>query len=139
MLGELEAALERAAGNALIEDVLALGLVALFALARNAEHAIVQLHVQVLLGEARDRDGDAVMGLVGALDVVGRVAIAGVVLGYLIQHVEQPVEADGRTEKRGKIESHGHNLLRSDVVWSLAPSGPEAFLLPGCRQGHPGT
>ena len=137
MLGELEAALERAAGNALVKDVLALRLVALFALARNGEHAVVQLHIQVLLGEPGHRNADAVMGLVGTFDVIGRVAVAGIVLRNLVQHVEQPVEADGRTEKRGKIESHGHNLLRSDVVWSLAPSGPEAVSMPGCRLATP--
>ena len=74
---------------------------ALFALAGDRQHAVAHLDVQVLLGEAGDRDRDAVVGLVGALDVVGGIAVAGI--DGLFEHVEQMVEADGGTEIGGKI------------------------------------
>ena len=98
MLGELEAALEGAAGDALVQEV---GLCALFALAGDGQHAILHVHRQVLVGKAGDRHGDAIVILVAALDIVGRIAL----LGRGIQQVQKPVKADGGAEKRRMIDN----------------------------------
>src|SRR5262249_55235687 len=96
--GELEAALEGAPGNAMVEIAL---LLAVFTLARERQHAIADLDVQIFLGKACDRDRDPIVGLIGTLDIVGRVAVAGI--DGRIEHVEQMVESDGGTEIGGKV------------------------------------
>ena len=68
MLGELEAALKGAAGNALVQKG-GLRLLNIFALAGDREHAVLHVYRQVLLGKAGDSQGDAVIILVGPLDM----------------------------------------------------------------------
>src|SRR5689334_13958622 len=60
VLGQLEAALERTAGNSLIEIGL-LAVAGVFPLALDRQHALAHLDVQLLFAEAGDRNGDAVM------------------------------------------------------------------------------
>src|ERR1700688_1546946 len=130
--------MKRTAGNALIEKCRLALFAALFALALNGEHAFANFHVQILLAEARHRKRDAVMGVVGALDVVGGIGLGRVVLRHGIQKVEQPVKADGRTEQWGEIEtSHGSQPpFRSVVVWAR-PSWAEPLTPPGSPQAIP--
>src|SRR5580698_9004927 len=73
MLGKLEAAVEGPTGNALIQVVMFRGV---FASARDGQHAITQLDIQILLAEASNSKRDPVACLVGAFDVVGRKAVA---------------------------------------------------------------
>ena len=73
MLGQLEAALEGAAGNALMQIGRLLGFG--FALAGDGQDAVADLDAEILLAKAGDRDGDAIMVLVAAFDVVGRIAL----------------------------------------------------------------
>ena len=107
---------------------MALGL----ALAVDGQDAVAHFDVEILLGEAGDRQGDAVMILVGALDIVGRIARGAF---GLIQKIKQAIEADGGTEKRGIIQTHDDNLLEAlsppptdDGAGSGADSPPEQLL-----------
>ena len=64
--------------------------------------------------EARQRHRDAVVVFAGPLDVVGRPVRRRFGTRRLVQHVEQPVEADGRAVKGRKVVgSHDHILLRA--------------------------
>ena len=109
VLGELEDALEGAGGDALMEHfaLLLLGLRLLLTL--DGQRVLLGLDRKIGLGEAGDRDGDPVGVLAGPLDIVGRVGRAAAFEArYLIEHREQPVEADGRTIEGSKIEcTHG--------------------------------
>src|SRR5215204_1132248 len=65
-------------------------------------------------GEAREGHGDTVVVFAGPLDVVGWPVRRGFGTGRLVQHVEQPVEADRRAVKgREIVGSHDHILLRA--------------------------
>src|SRR5690606_28494171 len=99
-------------GDAAIEifdAVLALfGLLAL-----DRQHVAVGLDRNLVFREAGDRHGDAISVLAGALDIVGRIARRTVGRRELVKHAEQPVEADGRTIERGKIDvTHDSVLLQ---------------------------
>src|SRR5579871_6185981 len=100
MLGELEAALKAAAGDALVKQrglpVVGLAL----ALAGDGEDAVLHVNRQVLLGEAGDRKGDAIIILVGAFDIVRGVTLFG--RGF--QKPDQAVKTDGRAEKRRIVD-----------------------------------
>src|SRR5690606_15658519 len=54
MVGELEAALEGAAGNAAIQDLALVGLAILTALALHGQHVLVYLDAEVLVAETGD-------------------------------------------------------------------------------------
>ena len=73
-VGQHEAALELARGDAAVQEGAALGVVGLAA----ADHQLVVLQGdrEVVLGEAGDGEGDPVAALVALLDVVGRIAVA---------------------------------------------------------------
>ena len=127
VVGKLEHALESASGDALVEhlaDVLFLHLL----LALDGQRVFLRLDRQLVLAEAGDGYGDAIVVLAGALDVVGRVARSGL---KAVQHRKQPVEADGRAIEGSKIESsHGiSSCERHAVVRRMA--GPRGFVQPG--------
>ena len=73
MVGELEDALERARRDALVEHLAVLLFLGLLG-ALDRQRVLFRLDRQVVLAEAGDRDGDAVLVLAGPLDVVGRIA-----------------------------------------------------------------
>jgi hypothetical protein len=106
-VGELEHALEGTRRDAAIQHlgfVLAV-LIGDF-LALDRQRVFLGDDGEFVLGEAGDGDGDAVVVLAGALDVIGRIA-RRIAIG-LIEQVEEAVEADGGTIKRGEVEStHG--------------------------------
>src|SRR5262249_15157902 len=108
MLGELEDALERARGDALVEH-LALLLVGLgLLLALDGQRILLRLERDVVLGKARDCDRDAVGVLAGPLDVVGRIGRARDGDRPLVEDREELVESDGGTIEGSKIErTHG--------------------------------
>jgi hypothetical protein len=111
MLGKLEAALESAAGDALMEQ----GggrLVGVFALAGNGEYAILHVNRQVLLGKAGDSQRDSIVIFIAALDIVGRIAL----LGRGLQQADQAIEADSGAEKGRVIDTHGQPP--ESVVWA---------------------
>src|SRR5215204_3054224 len=87
-------------------------------------------------GEAREGHGDTVVVFAGPLDVVGWPVRRGFGTGRLVQHVEQPVEADRRAVKGGEIVgSHDHILLRA--TWKRERRIPSGTLRPrrGRRRG----
>src|SRR5262249_44911740 len=102
----------RARRDALVEH-LALLLVGLgLLLALDRQRVLLRLDRDVGVGEARDRERDAVGVLAGPLDVVGRVARAGVEARDLVEHRKEPVESDGGTIEGSKIErTHGISSL----------------------------
>src|SRR5262249_1399733 len=97
MLGELETALERATGDALIEIPL---LGSLFALATDTKNSVTNLDGQILLAKPGHSERHPVVVLVSAFNVVGRIGLGAVT--DLVQHVEDVVEADRGTEKGRK-------------------------------------
>ena len=101
MLGKLETALKAAAGNALVQQRRG-GLFGLVTLAADGQDTVLHVHGKLLFGKAGDRQSDAVIVFVAALDVVGRIAL----LGRGFQKTEQPVKAYGGTEKGGIIDTH---------------------------------
>src|SRR6185437_5327676 len=88
-----------AARYAAIEEVLLAGF---FSLAGNKEHAIAGFDIEVLLAEAGYGQRDPIMGLIGPLNVVGRIPAAHV--GSPLHQTEQMVETDGRAGVGGKIK-----------------------------------
>src|SRR5690348_2874155 len=102
MLGQLELALESAPGDALMQIG---GLGRIFALAGDGQHAIGDFDAEILFRKAGGGDGDAIIILVAALDIVGRVAaLRGV---GILEQVEKTVEADSGTIERRIIQTHG--------------------------------
>ena len=78
MLGKLEAGARRRGRRCPDADRTACRSRLAFALAGDGEDAVLDLDGEVLFGKAGDGDGDAVMILVAALDIVGRIALGGV-------------------------------------------------------------
>src|SRR3569832_299285 len=134
ILGQLEAQLEGALGNAAMEELTSLAF-ALRSLGTLDDEAVLfGLETQVAVGKAGDGDRDAIGVLADLLDVVGRIG-----LGFLAHEageaVEQPVEADGRTIEGGKIVGLHLHILRSeqrdDVRVSHTPSRNRRRRIPG--------
>src|SRR6185369_2557927 len=110
VVGKLEAALERAGRDALIEHLTLLLVALLLLLAADRERVFLGLDRQLVLRKARNRNRDAIGVIAGPLDVVGRVGRRR--FNGVIEHREQTVEADGGTIKGSKVESsHGISSL----------------------------
>ena len=104
MVGELEAALEGAGGNALIKHF---GLVSRFAggfIAANGERAFLHFDIEFLIGEARDRDRNPVGVVAGALDIVRRVGRRRAV-ERVVEQRKHTVEADRGAVKGSEVET----------------------------------
>ena len=137
MVGQLEAALEAPRRDAAIE-VLHLFALGRGLLAADRQAVLLDGDVEVVLGEARHRHGDAVVVVADLFDVVGRIAVAVVEAGLRVQQIHHAVETDGGAHKGGEINtSHSHILLLSNMVelpgsttigrthYALLQSGPE--------------
>src|SRR5215471_1924121 len=119
MVGQLEDALKGAGGDALIEYLAVLLFLGLLG-ALDRQRVLFRLDRQLVLAEAGNGNGYAVVVLTGALDVVRRVARRGF---EAIKHRKQAVKADGGTVKGCKIErSHGISSIveRHAVVRRMA-------------------
>src|SRR5262249_18273007 len=116
VIGELEAPLEGACGDASVQELttLVLGLL----LTADVEDLLLDVDLQLVLGEASNRHGDLVLVVGESLDVVGRIrGSAGVEAGHGVQQIEQPVEADRGAIEGGKIDLvHHKSSCGSDVV-----------------------
>src|SRR5690606_7459527 len=98
----------RTAGNAAVKhlDAFAVLVLALFTL--DGQDVAMGLDRKIILREAGNRHRNAVSILARALDTVRRISLAAVRLGKRIKHGEEPVETDGRTVQRRKVDvTHG--------------------------------
>src|SRR5215211_7650117 len=113
MLGKVEALPEGPRCDAPVQDLSALLLFGV--LVAGHEQGVLLLDALDLAGgEARQRHRDAIVVFAGPLDVVGRPVRRRFGTRRLVQHIEQPVEADGRAvEGRKVVGSHDHILLRA--------------------------
>src|SRR6185437_5149944 len=112
MVGKSEAPLERAVGDSAIDEVAVL-LLTLFGLAaRDDQLVLLAGNVDLVAGEAGDGELDAII-VVALLDQIeGRVIfLASLAEAVVLEHVEQPVEADSGTPERREIESTTHGLV----------------------------
>ena len=138
VVGELEAALERTRGDALIEDFALVGFALLDGpLRRGRSGCFPASRSRFVFGEAGDRDRDAIVVFAGALDVVGRVGRRRLDAGVLIQHREEPVETDGRTIERERshkfalhillMKRHEQRAPNGDTLVFARPNGPRSL------------
>src|SRR5690606_8234031 len=102
VVGELEATLERASGNAAMQ-ILRI-LVGGFA-ARHEKHVLLLRDGKLVFAEAGHRHGDAVVVFVSLCDVIGRPVVDALDAAGGLQRIDQTVEADARPEQGRKIES----------------------------------
>src|SRR5271165_2925915 len=105
MVGEHEATLERAAGDAAIQHLGLRGLIG--EAAGNHQRVVLHHKLDVVGTEAGNRHGQAVAVVTRALDVVGRIGRRFGGGSGVVDETSQTVETDGGTEKRSEIES-GH-------------------------------
>jgi hypothetical protein len=131
IVGKLEAPLERAGRDALIEHLTLLLAGFLLLLAADRERIFLRLDRQIGVGKTRDRDRDAIRVLAGTLDVVGRIGRGRAVDAGAVEHRKQAVEADGGTIEGSKIESsHGISSHEATCRRS-APQGRTGNVPPG--------
>src|SRR4029450_8888835 len=114
VVGELEAPLEAAPGDAAAQE-LPLFFVG-FLFARSGEGLLLDVDLELVLAEPGHRHGDPVLVVAKALNVIGGVGHAvGIKARSTVQKIEQSVEANGGTVEGGQIEvSHHESSLRSD-------------------------
>src|ERR1044072_2184320 len=124
VVGELEAALESARRDALIEHLAWLLVGRRLLVAADRQGVFLRLDRELVIREARDRDRNAVGVIAGALDVVGRVAGRSIKAGGIVEHRKQAIEADGRTIKGSKIES-SHGISSMSDMRKVRPEGPD--------------
>ena len=105
MVGEGEAPLERAVGNAAVDIVGAI-LVAL--LAADEQLVLLARDFDVVLAEAGDCNFDPIAVVVDLDEVEGRVVLAAEIA--VLEHVEQAVEADAGAAEVSKVECTAHVL-----------------------------
>src|SRR6185312_9439903 len=112
MVGKREAALERAVGDPAIDEVAVLLLTLLGLAARDDQLVLLAGDVDLVRREPGDGELDAII-VVALLDQIeGRVIfLAPLAEAVVLEHVEQPVEADSGTPERREIESTTHGLV----------------------------
>ena len=109
MIRQFQALLEVALGQAAVQ-VAARPVIGGLA-AGDGEQVLAHLDRQFFGLEAGDRDVDAVGLIVGAFDIVGRIALSGLG-GRGIELGRQAVEADGGAVQRGEIDgAHRSKVL----------------------------
>src|SRR5690348_11361647 len=109
MVGKRETPLERAVGDPSVDEVVAL-LVRLVGLAAGDEqHVLLRRDVDLVGLESGDRELDAIIVLALLDEVERRIVFLGLPEVRILEHVEQPVETDGRTPERRKVKSTTHN------------------------------
>src|SRR5258708_9853177 len=142
-VGELEAALEGAAGDAAVEVLR--GVLLLLGLAGDQQRVLLDLDVEIAGAEAGDGHAQAIGFIAGLLDVVGRIGRGAVGARGRIDQARQAVEADGGTEQRGKIErihaissdeQHGNGACRNGRAPGVLSDPPRAsdtsdIIIPG--------
>ena len=100
VVGELEAALERAGGDAAVQVLLRVPVGLL--LAAHDQQVGLRREIQLVRPQARDGHGDAVLILACLLDVVRRPVVDRLHARGVLEQIEDPVETDARPEQGGK-------------------------------------
>ena len=107
MIGELEAALEGALGNAAVKILVFLSRFVLL-LALDRQRMFARFDRQFTLIETGHRHGDAIGVFAGAFDVVGRIGLGLIGLAEAVEHGEEAIKADGGAIEGGEIDvTHG--------------------------------
>src|SRR3546814_6348398 len=76
--------------------------------AADRQHVLLDLDVEIAFGEARGRDDDAIVVITVLFDVVRGIRATGFAAQGSLEQIAETVEADRRTEQRGKSDStHG--------------------------------
>ena len=116
MVGQLKPALERACRNPAMQECAFRRLGRLGA--GHRQGAFLDLDLDLGLGKTRDGHRDPVVGIAEALDIVGRIGRAvGITARHAVEHLYQPVEANGGTIEGGEIKrTHGKFSLRSNFT-----------------------
>src|SRR5882724_896356 len=109
VVGQLEAPLEGAPGDAAMEELAV--VIRLGELARDDERVLLGGDADVALAEAGHRHGDAVGVLAEHFDVVGRIGKCALVDARGgVEQARHPVETDGGTEQGGEIKGGAHAI-----------------------------
>src|SRR5580704_14741423 len=105
MVRELEATFEVPRGDALVEHVATFLLVVGLLLASERQRVLLCFDREISVGEAGGRDRNAIVVLAGPRDIVGWIAgCRRFHAADLVEHGEQPVEANGLTIVGSKIK-----------------------------------
>src|SRR4029079_15414461 len=117
MIGKREAPLERAVGNTAVDIIVAL-LLRLFALAAgDDQHVLLSRDVDLVGREPGDRQLDAIIVIAELDEVERRVFFRRVGATAVLEHVEQPVEADSGAPIGRKIKSTTHVMSSKLSDW----------------------
>src|SRR6185437_12520667 len=115
-VGQYEGALELARGDAAmkVDAILVVGL-----LAAHDELIVLDLHAQIVHGEAGDGERDAQRVLAGLLDIVGRIAVAR----RLADAIEGTLELiESQKQRRVEERETRHRISSSERVQPRDPS-----------------
>src|SRR3546814_6217355 len=82
--------------------------------AADRQHVLLDLDVEIAFGEARGRDDDAIVVITVLFDVVRGIRATGFAAQGSLEQIAETVEADRRTEQRGKSDST-HEIGRAHV------------------------
>src|SRR5437868_5162757 len=110
MVGQREAPLERAGRNPAIDVVVALLFGFVLLAAGNDQHVLLGRDVELVGLEPRDRQLDSIIIIAELDQVERRIILLALPERVVLEHVEQPVEADGGAPERRKIESTTHGM-----------------------------
>src|SRR5579872_3285965 len=105
MVGKREAALERAVGDAAIDEIAVLALILLRLAAGDDEHVLLGGNVDLVGLESRNSKLDAIIVLALLDQVERRIIFLRLAERAVLEHVEQPIEANGGAPERRKVKS----------------------------------
>ena len=108
MVGKREAPLERARGDPAIDVIVALLLILLALAAGDDQHVLLSGDVDLLRGEPGHRELDSIVVVAELDQVERRIILLRLRAAVVLEHVEQPVEADGGAPVGRKVESTTH-------------------------------
>src|SRR4051794_40568694 len=136
MVGEREAALERAGCDSAIDVIVALLLAFVVLAAGDDQHVLLRGDVDLVGLEPGDRELDAIVVIAELDEVERRIILLRLPGRAVLEHVEQAVETDGGTPERRKVESTTHSLVL--LLMSKAGTRPQAPAPAPRPKGQPG-
>ena len=128
VVGQREAALERAVSDAAVDVVGTALLIVLALAAGDDQHVLLRSDVDLAGLETGDRQLDSVLVVTILDQVERRVVFLAAAEARILEHVEQPVEADAGTAVGRKVGSATHvfvllssNKAERGPAWSRSP------------------